>query len=106
MDAQLFRFSRPSIAVLSASVLVWILYLVGLSVYRLYFSPLAKFPGPKLAGLTKWYEFYYDVVLQGQFTFEIQKMHKKYGKITKSLSSLVVEPSDRCARPNCPHYTF
>lgn len=79
MDYSHLAFSRPSIAVLTASIVIWISYLICLAVYRLYLSPLAQFPGPKLAALTKWYEFYYDVVLQGQFTFQIQNMHKKYG---------------------------
>ncbi len=71
--------ARPSTGVLGALFLIWIAYLVAIAIHRLYFSPIAKFPGPKLAALTKWYEFYYDVVLQGQFTFRIQTMHKKYG---------------------------
>jgi hypothetical protein len=70
---------RPSAGVLIALFLLWILSLVGVAIYRLYFSPIAKFPGPKLAALTSWYEFYYDVVLKGQFTFQIQAMHRKYG---------------------------
>ena len=62
----------------------FIIYLIGLYVYRLYFDPLAKFPGLKLAAASLWYEFYYDVIKKGQYTFEIAKMHKKYGKIVTS----------------------
>lgn len=55
-------------------------YFVSLAVYRLYVSPLAKFPGPRLAALSNWYEFYYDVVREGQFTWQVQKLHREYGK--------------------------
>ena len=58
-------------------------YLVGLAVYRLCFSPIAKFPGPKLAALSRWYEFYYEVILRGQFTFHISELHKRYGPIIR-----------------------
>lgn len=70
---------RSTIAVPVSIALFLGSYLVSLTIYRLHFSPIARFPGPKLAALTKWYEFYYDVVQKGQFTFQIQKMHKKYG---------------------------
>lgn len=48
-------------------------------IYRLCFSPIAGFPGPKLAALTFWYEFYYDVIKGGKYTWEIGNMHEKYG---------------------------
>ena len=48
--------------------------------WRLYQSPVAKFPGPRLAAATFWYEFYYDVVKGGQYVYEIERMHQKYGK--------------------------
>ena len=63
-----------------AAVLVFLLYLLSLALYRLVLSPIAKFPGPKLAALSNWYEFYWDVVKQGQFTFHIQQLHKQYGE--------------------------
>lgn len=55
-------------------------YLVTLAIYRLFFHPLSKFPGPKLAAITRYYEAYYDIIHNGQYGFEIAKMHKKYGK--------------------------
>ena len=62
------------IALLSFSV-----YCIFLAVYRLFFSPLATFPGPKLAALTLWYEFYYDVVKRGRYTWKIAELHERYG---------------------------
>lgn len=56
-----------------------VVYLGSLAFYRLFLDPLAKFPGPKLAALTRWYEGYYDVIRNGQYTFKIAELHKTYG---------------------------
>lgn len=68
---------------LSAALFVFapflILYAIGLAVYRLFLSPLAGFPGPKIAAVTGWYEFFYDYWCNGKYIFEIEKMHQKYG---------------------------
>src|SRR6186713_695109 len=57
-----------------------IMYTIHLALARLVFSPIAKFPGPKLAAFSFWYEFFYDVVQGGQYTWKIEELHKKYGK--------------------------
>jgi hypothetical protein len=83
-----------SLSVAGACFLLWLIYLVSLAIYRLYLSPLAKFPGPKLAALSKYYEFYYEVVKRGQFTFHVQELHKKYGETcppTCTLSRLIAK---------------
>lgn len=69
----------PSMTLLGVLGISWLFYLIGLAIYRLYLSPIAKFPGPKLAALSRWYEIYYEVILKGQFTFHIQELHKRYG---------------------------
>lgn len=71
--------STPSGMLVIYAFISWLVYLFSLALYRLYFSPIAHFPGPKLAALSKWYEIYFEVVKRGQFTFQIQKLHQKYG---------------------------
>lgn len=70
---------RAAVAVLSISAV----YVLGLVIHRLFFSPIAKFPGPKLAAVTSLYELYYDVIKKGKYLFEIEKMHDKYGPIVR-----------------------
>ncbi|KAK6065107.1 cytochrome p450 [Seiridium cupressi] len=80
----LFLTSLASYADGSLSVLILFAgYTIGLVIYRLYFSPLAKFPGSRLAAATSWYEFYYDWWLDGRFVFEVERLHNKYGPIVR-----------------------
>lgn len=77
----------------------------GLAIYRLFLSPLARFPGPKLAALTGWYEVYFDCFKRGRFWVEIEEMHKKYGIFPAPLSGRPAhdEKAQLCAsvRGNC-----
>ena len=61
-------------------VMVFVAYLATLALYRLVLHPLAAVPGPKIAALTAWYEFYWDCPRKGQYSFRIQEMHRQYGK--------------------------
>ena len=62
------------------SILIAIAFYTAYGViYRLYLSPIARFPGRKLAALTFWYEFYFDVIKRGSYIWEIQQMHETYG---------------------------
>lgn len=67
-----------------ASLLVMIalfwLYCTIAVIYRLYFHPLAKFPGPKIAAATHLYEVAWDYFGKGAYLYEIERMHLKYGQ--------------------------
>lgn len=53
----------------------------GLMFYRVFLSPLAKIPGPKIAAITSMYELYYDLVREGQFPWKLQELHRQYGEL-------------------------
>ncbi|GFF34528.1 trichodiene oxygenase [Aspergillus udagawae] len=67
----------------ASAVALGAVYLLWVVLDRLYLSPIARFPGPKLAALTHLYEFYWDTLCCGQFTFQIGRLHEKYGPIVR-----------------------
>lgn len=69
---------------LTSAALAFLLYVVLLYTYRLTLHPLARFPGPKIAAVTLWYEFYHDFFAPGgQYIWVIRNMHDKYGPIVR-----------------------
>lgn len=61
-----------------------VLSAIGTLLYRFFFHPLAHFPGPKLAIATYGYEWYYDLILGGQYTFKLKELHERYGSSGRS----------------------
>lgn len=61
------------------SLLALLAYTIYGAIYRLYLCPIAHIPGPWFAKLTFWNEFYYDVVLEGKYTWKIREYYQKYG---------------------------
>ncbi|KAH7026136.1 cytochrome P450 [Microdochium trichocladiopsis] len=60
-------------------------YVLGLSFYRLYLSPLAGIPGPKIAALTSLYNAYHDLFANGggHYIWVVEDMHRRYGPIVR-----------------------
>lgn len=59
-------------------------------IYRLIFHPLANVPGPRLAALSRLYDFYFDCILGGKFSFKIDELHDIYGKFQGLDNSSIV----------------
>ena len=89
----------PDSYLLLPLIIAFITYLASLAFYRLFLHPLAKFPGPRVAALTRYYEAYYDVVQNGQYTFKIAELHRKYG--TAANLSVLDGALTSTSRPTC-----
>ncbi|KAJ5146152.1 cytochrome P450 [Penicillium bovifimosum] len=54
-----------------------------LAFWRVYLSPWASFPGPKLGALTSWYAWYWQVYKKGQLTSHLEDLHEVYGPVVR-----------------------
>ncbi|KAF2739714.1 cytochrome P450 [Polyplosphaeria fusca] len=63
-------------------VAAFVTYVILKTVYRLFFHPLAKIPGPKLAAATTLWNAHYDINASGLCKI-LPELHKKYGPIIR-----------------------
>ncbi|CAG7957653.1 unnamed protein product [Penicillium olsonii] len=70
-----------SLKALVATAVALLLYSICLVVYRLFFHPLAKYPGPRLAAITHWYAAYH--AWRGDLHINSREWHDRYGDIVR-----------------------
>nr|UWK20100.1 cytochrome P450 [Trichoderma rubi] len=82
LETLLARDVQPKLFVVFMAVLAIISTLTKW-VYNLHLHPQRKIPGPRLAAMTGLYEFWFDVVMNGRYSAEIDRMHEIYGPIVR-----------------------
>ncbi|KAJ2971560.1 hypothetical protein NUW58_g9382 [Xylaria curta] len=79
-DISSLQIATPGVGIL-AVFLSFILYYVVHVVYLLFFHPLAKFPGPKLAAIS---DLWWVLRLSsGRLPFITEELHKKHGDVVR-----------------------
>ena len=76
----------------SAPALAWLLIgflalYISKCLYRLTIHPLAQFPGPTLAAITRLYGGFYDLRSETSYLKKMPELHKKYG-MSRCLSDM------------------
>lgn len=91
------------IVLITASLLA---YFTLRAIYRLYLHPLSKFPGPKWAAITDYWELYQDYFRkEGGFLFiELDRLHEEYGMKREIFIKLIIF-SFYYPRPHLAHCT-
>ncbi|KAF3904413.1 hypothetical protein ABW21_db0205195 [Orbilia brochopaga] len=91
------------------ALIAYVIFILCRYLYRLSpLHPLAKYPTPsRLASLSQWYEFYWNVIHDGQFLFRIEKWHKKYGPVIRiGPNELHINDPDFYSIAYAPNYKF
>ncbi|KAL4900134.1 hypothetical protein BDW74DRAFT_183087 [Aspergillus multicolor] len=70
----------PSLLALALVLLAYPLYDI---INTFYWHPLAHFPGPRLAALTRFYRAYFDLSWNRSFAHNLVELHAKYGDVIR-----------------------
>lgn len=85
MDSKILTHDYIQSSIMVSTAISGFLAYACLIIYRLWFHPLARFPGPRLAAVTSWYEAYYELVYHegAQYASKIRDLHTEYGSIVR-----------------------
>ncbi|KAI0478374.1 cytochrome P450 [Xylariaceae sp. FL0804] len=73
----------PTVAAVGC-LAISIVYWSSISLYRLYWHPLARYPGPSIAAIsTSSWEFYWNYYNNGRMIFEIERLHRIHGTVIR-----------------------
>ncbi|ATZ50413.1 hypothetical protein BCIN_05g07640 [Botrytis cinerea B05.10] len=94
-DSRSTYFFPPQISLSIQIIIVAVVFTYLCCIFqRLYFHPLSKIPGPRLAAATSWYEFYYNVIRDGSYIKNFEQMHRDYNSSVIRIAPDMVHVND------------
>lgn len=66
-----------------ATLAVYVVHTVYAVIYNIYFHPLAKFPGPPLAGVSIYWKAYVECIESRSFCHYLVELHRHYGDVIR-----------------------
>ncbi|KAI0791420.1 cytochrome P450 [Abortiporus biennis] len=66
-----------------ATIVLVAIWTLASWIYNIYLHPLAKFPGPKLAAMTKLWRAHLELVQQGSLYEKLSQLHSVYGDVIR-----------------------
>ncbi|CAL5865821.1 uncharacterized protein PFLUO_LOCUS27 [Penicillium psychrofluorescens] len=90
-----------AIPVVPLAAIVLLAYPLWVVVYNLYWSPLSKFPGPRIAAVTNLPNLYWTTT--GQYHWKLKELHDKYGDIVRTGPKMLVYRSPQAWRDIYSH---
>lgn len=83
-----------------AVVIALITYRVWIGMYNYYLHPLARYPGSKLAAITKWYRTFQEMILQKSWSDLLFQIHMTHGEVARVGVNEVRFSTTRLPRPS------
>ncbi|GJE84155.1 cytochrome P450 [Phanerochaete sordida] len=65
------------------AALSYVVYNAVMVVYNLHFHPLAKFPGPRWAAASGWWQVYVELLKQESLSKKLLDLHEEYGDVVR-----------------------
>ena len=86
-------YALDATAVAWSIISIFLLTRITEGIYNIFFHPLSKFPGPKAAALSEWFQTYHEVIRHHSMVDIFADLHSKYGEVVRVAPNEVCYPT-------------
>jgi hypothetical protein len=84
--------SRFGLGLIFGAILIFLAYKILSTLFSYFTFPIRDIPGPRIAAITRYYEFYYNAIKHFSYAQKVAELHQQYDQANQ-LTRCLVFPS-------------